>query len=548
MAARKVIVKRLTAIENFGSMDVLCSDKTGTLTEGRMQLESAVDTMGHESERVGLYAYLNAKFQAGYSNPVDRAICEAAPKLRVALPEIELSQWHKLDEIPFDFIRRRLTILAAAGDRVVMISKGALGAVLDACSQAERHGEVVSIELVRPSVHDLQARLEGSGYRTLGVAVRDMPARTIGIHREDENGMTFLGVLVLRDPPKPSADRAIASLSRLGVSLKMITGDSALIATQVAQQVGIPEPVVLTGDALQTISDDALPVQAARTNVFAEIEPGQKERIIRALQRHGHVVGYLGDGINDAPALHTADVSISVQHAADAAKAAADIVLLEQDLAVLEVGVCGGRRTFANTLKYVFMATSANFGNMFSMAGASIFLPFLPLLPKQILLMNLLTDLPELTISTDRVDPDWIEQPRRWDVQFIRRFMVVFGVLSSVFDYVTFGVLLWWLGAGPMEFRTGWFLESVVSAALIVLVVRSRLRLMTTPPSAALAIATACAVATALALPFTPVAAVLGFGSVPARFVSAMGIIVIVYVVAAEAAKRYFYRVPLVRL
>ena len=547
MAGRKVIVKRLTAIENFGSMDVLCSDKTGTLTEGRMQLESTVDTMGRASERVRFYAYLNAKFQAGYTNPVDRAICDAASKLSVAPGEFDSNQWHKVDEIPYDFIRRRLTVLVSGGDRVVMISKGALRAVIDACSQAERDGEVVPIERMRPAVRELQARLEGSGCRTLGLAVRDMPARTTGIHREDENGMIFLGVVVLRDPAKPSASQAIASLSRLGVSLKMITGDSALIAAEVARQVGLPEPVVLTGDALQTISDDALPVQAARTNVFAEIEPGQKERIIRALQRHGHVVGYMGDGINDAPALHTADVSISVQQAADAAKAAADIVLLEQDLAVLEHGVCGGRRTFANTLKYVFMATSANFGNMFSMAGASIFLPFLPLLPKQILLMNLLTDLPELTIATDRVDADWIEQPRRWDVQFIRRFMVVFGVLSSVFDYVTFGVLLWWLGAGPIEFRTGWFLESVVSAALIVLVVRSRRRLMTTPPSAALAIATACAVALALALPFTPVAGVLGFGAVPARFVGAMVMIVIVYVGAAEAAKGYFYRVSIAR-
>jgi P-type Mg2+ transporter len=352
--------------------------------------------------------------------------------------------------------------------------------------------------------------------------------------------MTFLGVLVLRDPPKPGAAQALASLARLGVSLKIITGDSALIAEQVARQVGIAAPVVLTGDALQSMSDDALPVQGSRANVFAEIEPGQKERIIRALQRNGHVVGYMGDGINDAPALHAADVSISVQQAADAAKAAADIVLLEQDLRVLEHGVRDGRRTFANTLKYVFMATSANFGNMFSMAGASVFLPFLPLLPKQILLMNLLTDLPELTIATDRVDADWIEQPRRWDVRFIRRFMVVFGVLSSLFDYMTFAVLLWWLGAGPVEFRTGWFLESVISAALIVLVVRTRQRLLATPPSGPLAIATACAIAVALALPYTAVADVLGFAAISPRFVGAMAIIVALYIASAEAAKRYF--------
>ena len=281
--------------------------------------------------------------------------------------------------------------------------------------------------------------------------------------------------------------------------------------------------------------------------MFAAIAPGQKERIIRALQRRGHVVGYMGDGINDAPALHSADVSISVQDAADAAKAAADIVLLEQDLGVLEHGVRDGRRTFANTLKYVFMATSANFGNMFSMAGASLLLPFLPLLPKQILLMNLLTDLPELTIATDHVEADWIDRPRRWDVQFIRRFMLVFGVLSSVFDYMTFGVLRWWLDAGPVEFRTGWFLESVVSAALIVLVVRTKRRVLTTPPSVPLAVATACTIVAALALPFTPIAPVLGFGAVPTSFVGAMALIVLLYIVAAEAAKRYFYRLPVFR-
>jgi P-type Mg2+ transporter len=395
---------------------------------------------------------------------------------------------------------------------------------------------------VREAIDARRAGIESGGSRTLGVAVREMPAGTVGITRQDESGMTFLGMLVLRDPPKAGVDRAIASLAQLGISLKMVTGDSARIAEQVARHVGITAPVILTGDELQTMGDDALPAQAARTNVFAEIEPGQMERIIRALQRRGHVVGYMGDGINDAPALHTADVSISVQQGADAAKAAADIVLLEQDLCVLEDGVRYGRRTFANTLKYVFMATSANFGNMFSMAGASLFLPFLPLLPKQILLTNLLTDLPELTIATDRVDSDWVEQPRRWDVGFIRRFMVVFGVLSSVFDYLTFGILLWWLRADPVEFRTGWFLESVVSAALIVLVVRTRRRLLTTPPSPALAMATACAVGIALALPFTPIAAVLGFAPIPARFLVALAIIVTLYIGAAELAKRYFYR------
>jgi P-type Mg2+ transporter len=444
MAARKVIVKRLTAIENFGSMDVLCSDKTGTLTEGRVQLDSSVDAHGRDSERVWLHAYVNASFQSGYANPIDSAICER--------PEMNLSQWTKLDEIPYDFIRRRLSVLATCDGRPVVITKGALGAVLDACSRTEWNDDLVEIARTRQAICDLQSRLEGDGCRTLGVAVRGMAAGTTAIARDDESGMTFIGIVVLRDPPKAGAAQAVASLAQLGVSLKIITGDSALIAERVATQVGITAPVVLTGEALQTIGDDALPVQATRANVFAEIEPGQKERIIRALQRRGHVVGYMGDGINDAPALHTADVSISVQQGADVAKAAADIVLLEQDLGVLEHGVREGRRTFANTLKYVFMATSANFGNMFSMAGASLFLPFLPLLPKQILLTNLLTDLPELSIATDRVDDEWIARPHRWNLRFIREFMLVFGALSSVFDYLTFAVLLWWLRAPQSAF------------------------------------------------------------------------------------------------
>jgi len=549
MGARKVIVKRLTAIENFGSMDVLCSDKTGTLTEGRVQLDSAVDANGVDSDRVWTHAYVNASFQSGYANPIDTAICELGRRnpSEGGRRQINLSQWRKLDEIPYDFIRRRLSVLAACDERLVVITKGALGAVLDACSHAEIAGAPVEMPQARTSVHDLQARLEAEGCRTLGVAIREMPAATMAITREDESRMTFIGILVLRDPPKQGAARAVASLAQLGVSLKIITGDSALVATCVASQVGIAEPVVLTGQALESVGDDALPVRADAANVFAEIEPGQKERIIRALQRRGHVVGYIGDGINDAPALHIADVSISVQQAADAAKAAADIVLLEQDLGVLADGVRDGRRTFANTLKYVFMATSANFGNMFSMAGASVFLPFLPLLPKQILLMNLLTDLPELTIATDRVEAGWIERPRRWDVRFIRRFMLVFGVLSSIFDYMTFGVLRWGLHAGPVEFRTGWFLESVVSAAMIVLVVRTRRRLLSTLPSAPLAIATACAIAAAFVLPFTPAAPVLGFSTIPATFVGAMAVIVFLYIASAEGAKRLFYRLPVSR-
>jgi Mg2+-importing ATPase len=518
MAAKQVIVKRLAAIENFGSMDVLCSDKTGTLTEGRVQVRSAVDASGAESERVLFYAHVNASFQTGFANPIDTAVRDHC--------SFDLAAWRRLDEVPYDFTRKRLSVLATDGNRHWLVSKGAVEAMLSVCSSAEIGSALVPIAEAEGQIRQRYAALSGGGFRTLGVAVREMPVAT-AVSRDDEREMTFLGLLVLHDPVKRDVEATVNALKALGVTLKVITGDNALVATQVAGRVGMREPVVLTAGDLRATGDDALPVRAAGADVFAEIEPNQKERIIRALQRAGYVVGYLGDGINDAPALHASDVGISVQNAADVAKAAADIVLLEQDLGVLEQGVREGRKTFANTLKYVFMATSANFGNMFSMAGASLFLPFLPLLPKQILLTNLLTDIPELTIGTDRVDADWIERPHRWSVRFIRSFMLTFGALSSVFDYLTFGVLLWLMHAGPTEFRTGWFLESVISATLIVLVVRTRGRLIASLPSKSLLIATAAVICLTLALPFTPAAAAFGFVAVPFSFVTVMTAIVL---------------------
>jgi Mg2+-importing ATPase len=346
----------------------------------------------------------------------------------------------------------------------------------------------------------------------------------------------------LTDPPKAGIQTTLAGLDQLGVRLKIITGDNPLVATRLGEQVGLVQPRVLTGEQLRTLSDAALPARASNTDIFAEIEPSQKERIVRALRKAGHVVGYLGDGINDTPALHAADVSISVQGAVDAAKEAADIVLLDTNLDVLLAGVKEGRRTFANTLKYVFMATSANFGNMVSMAGASLVLPFLPLLPKQVLLTNLLTDLPELCIATDRVDHDWIEQPKRWDVAFIRRFMLVFGLVSSIFDWLTFGVLRLGLQAGAAEFRTGWFVESVVSASLIVLVVRTRHSLLRSRPSRLLQIATVIVVIATILLPATGLGSLFGFVPLPPVFLPILGLIVLGYVSTAELVKGWFYR------
>ena len=534
MALDKVIVKRLASIENFGSMDVLCSDKTGTLTEGVVKLHSALDVDGHESERVLLYAFLNASYETGFMNPIDEAIRKYRP--------FDLSGYQKLDEVPYDFVRKQLSILMSKGDMHLMVTKGALSNVLAACSSAEiAKGKIVDIAAVKEQVRQHLEEFSRKGFRTLGIAYKDVGSNTV-ISREEEADMTFLGFLILFDPPKPGIIETIRQLKHLGVSLKIITGDNRLLAANVSQQVELLNSRILTGGDLHQMSDEALLKQVNEVDVFAEVDPNHKERIILALRKAGHVVGYMGDGINDASALHTADVSISVDSAVDVAKEAADIVLLEKDLAVLVQGVQEGRRTFANTLKYVFMATSANFGNMFSMAGASLFLPFLPLLPKQILLTNLLTDFPEMTIATDSVDPELVEKPRRWNIQSIRSFMVTFGILSSVFDYLTFGVLLMILHATTKQFRTGWFVESVISASVIVLVIRTRRAFFRSKPGKYLLIVTLLVVVVTILLPFIPLGELLGFQPLPMMILLVIGVIVALYVIGAEITKRFFYK------
>ena len=534
MAREKVIVKRLAAIENLGSMNVLCSDKTGTLTDGVVKLRSALDVAGNECEKVLLYAYLNAAYESGFLNPIDEAIRNHR--------QFDLSGYRKLGEIPYDFLRKRLSILVAMGDRRRLITKGAMANVLAVCSSVET-AEGTTVEMAGVQAQ-LQARFEDlgrQGYRTLGVAYRDLSEES-PLTKSCETGMTFLGFLVLADPPKAGVSDTIGRLRALGVSLKIITGDNRVVAASVGQQLNLAHPKILSGPELHQMSDPALRQQAGQVDIFAEVEPNEKERIIIALKRAGNVVGYLGDGINDASALHAADVGISVDSAADVAKEAADFVLLEKDLGVLAQGVKEGRVTFANTLKYVFMATSANFGNMFSMAGASLFLPFLPLLPKQILLTNLLTDFPEMTIATDRVDDEMVERPRRWDIKFIRDFMMVFGLVSSVFDYLTFGVLLVVAHATTDQFRSGWFVESVVSASMIVLVIRTRRAPFRSRPSRQLLTATLLIVAVTVLLPFSPIAGFLGFEPLSLPILGMIGVIVALYVGTAEAAKHLFYR------
>jgi len=534
MAERKMIVKRLASIENFGSMDVLCTDKTGTITEGVVTLQSANDLSGQASDRVLLYACLNASFETGFSSPIDAAIRNHGG--------IDISAWKKLDEVPYDFLRKRLSILAAGPEGNLMITKGALAQVLEVCTAVEdAAGVVVPLEGVRDQIEAKYIQYSSNGQRTLGVACKRLGSET-KIAKESEVGMNFLGFILFSDPPKAGIEATIGRLRELGVSLKVITGDNALVAVTVARAIGLDSAQVLSGHELRQMSDGALLARVGQVDVFAEVEPNQKERIILTLRKAGHVVGYMGDGINDASALHAADVGLSVESAADVAKEVADIVLLEKDLDVLVEGVREGRTTFANTLKYVLMATSANFGNMFSMAGASLLLPFLPLLPKQILLTNMLTDMPETTIASDSVDAEMLTRPRRWDIGFIRSFMLTFGVLSSVFDYVTFGTLLYVLHASTDQFRTGWFVESVLSASLIVLVVRSRRPFFRSRPSKRLLWATLSVAATTLVMPFLPFAPFLGLTPLPLPFLGLVGVIVAMYIVSGELAKRIFYR------
>ena len=534
MAARKVIVKRLVSIENFGSMDVLCSDKTGTLTEGKVRLDGALDFEGKPSTRALQLAAINAMFQTGFHNPIDDAIMAVTGQQAVAAS--------RLDEIPYDFARKRLSVLAAVEKQTVLVTKGALAQVLETCTTVElSDGRVAPIEGHEPEIHKRFAAFSARGLRTLGLATKSMAGRT-AITREDERDLTFVGFLLFADPPKIGIADTIQELRGLGVALKIITGDNQLVAQTVAAQIGLTGASIVTGQELRLVSDEALPQLTRNTDIFAEIEPNQKERIIRALRKAGHVVGYMGDGINDAPALHAADVGLSVQGAADVAKEAADIVLLESDLAVLAAGVREGRVTFVNTQKYVFMATSANFGNMFSMAGASLFLPFLPLLPKQILLTNLMTDMPEMAIATDRVDAEIVQHPQRWNMKFIRDFMLRFGLLSSVFDFLTFGTLFFILNASPELFRSGWFVESIVSASLVVLVLRTRGPFWRSRPSMALVLATMAMIVTAVTLPYTPLGQVFGLVPLPPVFLALMGLIVALYICSAEMLKRAFYR------
>ena len=537
MAANKVIVKRLGSIHNLGSMDVFCTDKTGTLTEARIHLERHLDPSGKESQRVLELAYYNSYFETGLKSTLDDAILEHG--------EIVVSGWKKIDEVQFDFERRRISVLLDNGANRLLVVKGAPEDILRLSVRYETDGGTQSHPLDTAARSGIDAQFEAlsrEGFRVLGIASRqvgpDHPHAVVG----DESELVFAGFAAFLDPPKVSAKAALAGLAADRVSVKIITGDNELVTQNIFSQLGLPVTGVLTGAEMQRLDDPALSARAEQVNLFCRVSPAQKNRIILALKRRGHVVGYLGDGINDAPSLHSADVGISVESAVDVAKAAADMILLEQDLGVLHAGVLEGRRTFGNIMKYIMMGTSSNFGNMFSMAGASLFLPFLPMLPVQILLNNLLYDVSELPIPLDRVDDDDLSHPRHWDMNFIRNFMLAVGPVSSLFDFLTFYVMLEVFHAGEALFHTGWFVESMATQVLVIFIIRTRKNPFLSRPNPWLVFFALMTVTVAVMLPFTPMGVHLGFVAPPAFFFLILTSILLAYLLSVEVVKRLFFR------
>ena len=537
MARKHVIVKRLAAIQNLGSMDVLCTDKTGTLTEAKIRLERHVDVQGAPSERVLELAYLNSFFETGLRSPLDEAI--------LAHQHIDVSAWKKIDEVPFDFERRRVSVLLDNGKSRLLVVKGAPDDILSLCTICER-GDVEPRcpmdKAVRAGVRNQYHALEREGFRVIGIAWREVGRDHPHAVVSDESELVLAGFAAFLDPPKESASAALAALKASGVDIKIVTGDSELVTHHICGQLNIPVTGTLTGKDVAQMDDHALRVRVATANLFCRVNPSQKERIIIALKAHGHVVGYLGDGINDAPALHSADVGLSVDSAVDVAKEAADIILLEPDLHVLHDGVLEGRRTFCNIMKYIMMGTSSNFGNMFSMAGASLFLPFLPMLPTQILLNNILYDVSEVAIPLDEVDAEEVRRPRVLDMKFIRNFMLVVGPISSIFDFLTFYVLLSILKADEALFQTGWFVESLTTQVLVIFIIRTRGNPLASRPHPALMATSIAVVIIGAALPFMPLGTFFGFLPPPAKFYLILAAMVVVYLFIVEAAKRRFYR------
>ena len=543
MSRKKVIVKRLNAIQNFGAMDVLCTDKTGTLTQDRIILERHVDVHGEENEHVLEYAYLNSYYQTGLKNLLDVAVLnrmEVHERLRVE------TTFRKLDEVPFDFVRRRMSVVVAGGGDHTLICKGAVEEVFSVCARGQVDGQIFPLdESDIAGLKDVAAKLNEDGFRVIAIAYRAFPVERTSFSVKDETDLILLGYIAFLDPPKDSAAAAIAMLNKHGVTVKILTGDNEVVTRKVCREVGLHVERIALGSELDALTDAQLAELAETTSVFAKLSPAQKARVISALHRNGHVVGFLGDGINDGPALKTADVGISVDTAVDIAKESADIILLEKSLLVLEEGVIEGRRVFGNIIKYIKMGASSNFGNMFSVLGASAFLPFLPMAPVQILLNNLLYDFSQASLATDHVDDEYLLAPRQWHIGNIARFMLYIGPISSLFDYATFFTLLYFFHAGhnSILFQTGWFVESLLSQTLIVHIIRTgKVPFIQSRPSMPLALTTLAICLVGIALPYSRFADSFGFTPLPALYWPALVVILLAYMGLTQLVKTWVIR------
>lgn len=539
LADQGVIVRKLNAIESLGAMSVMCTDKTGTLTSGQVVLDLALDSKGQPSEEVLRLSALNAALQGGTKNPMDDAIMRKAGALRV-LPPLDQSYWR----IPFDYSRKCVSV-SISDDALgpVLITKGAFGQVLARCTAIGQPGRTLT-PADHAALNKLHEAWAQKGVRVLAVAYRPLLTPLGPLSMRDEQDLCFVGLLCFVDPPKQDTAEMVGALARRGVQLKMITGDDRLAAQATAKAIGLDTDTVITGSMLMSMSDQALTHAAAATSVFAEVDPSQKERIVRALQRSDLVVGFLGDGVNDALALHTADVGISVHNAVDVAREAADFVLMKKELRLIYNGIDEGRRTFANTMKYVLSTTSANFGNMVSMGFISLVLPFLPLLPSQILLNNLLSDIPSAALSKDTVDPEWASAPHRFELSMIRNAMIFFGLVSVIFDLALFGLLLWVIELAPGVFRTAWFIESLLTELAVLFVIRSRSAIWKSRPSAGLILASVAVAVIALWLPVSPLARLFEFEPLPGWVTLMIIGLTLLYALSVEMAKHWFFHHP----
>ena len=531
MASKKVIVKKLSCILNFGEVDLLCTDKTGTITEGIIKVTAIKDMEDNDNPYARKLAVLNAVFESGFANPIDDALRQL---------QENTSGYEKTGEVPYDFIRKRLSVSVKNKDGNILISKGAVKNILDICTRVSINNQIVSIDSYKQKAEDLFSKCSAEGSRVIAVCYK--PIEAVILSRDNEADMIFSGFILLNDPLKEGIKETLDRLKTLHIKIKIITGDNPKVAQYVARQIGMENPVIMAGAEMQTMLPEAFVVRAARTDIFAETEPHQKERIIKALQKNNFTIAYIGDGINDVAAIHAADAGISTSNAMDVAKEAADFVMLEKDLGVLADGIVEGRRTFSNTLKYIFINTGSTFGNMFSVAGSSLMLPFLPMLPKQILLTNFITDFPYLAVASDNVDDEQIEEPGKWNMKILRNFMIVFGLHSSLFDFITFYVLFKYFKVQDSLFQTGWFTESTIAELLILFIIRTRRSFIQSKPGKYLMWFSAVSLIITLALPFTPLSAELGLAKLPLNVAIAIVIILALYVITADLLKIYFFR------